>query len=294
MSVRQYIGARYVPIFGRVGEESAEWDNSAPYEPLTVVLYQGNSYTSRQYVPVGIPITDTAYWAQTGNFNSQVEAYRAEVQTFDDRITANADDIAAEEQARIQAVAAEAQARTEAIAAETQARTEAIDAEEEARIQADETETTQREQAIASLRANLQNSIRVFDFAGLLNVNSEINVSDVDSIFVIYDTVSRNLFFNGVIRATDSFTRGTNTTLFRLPSAIPTPNTRIFVYAGFECFDNSVGNVGTNRYLTPLTITTDGDVVISNLAGFSGDTQVKNIVFTQPAIPLANFTDAPV
>ena len=52
MSVREYIGARYVPIFGRKGEESIIWDNSAPYEPLTVVLHQGNSYTSRQFVPI--------------------------------------------------------------------------------------------------------------------------------------------------------------------------------------------------------------------------------------------------
>lgn len=76
---RQYIGARYVPIFGRVGETSIEWDNSAPYEPLTIVLHQGNSFTSRQYVPAGIDINDTRYWANTGNFNAQVEQYRQEV-----------------------------------------------------------------------------------------------------------------------------------------------------------------------------------------------------------------------
>jgi len=40
VGTRQYIGARYVPIFGRRGEESIEWDNSAPYEPLTIVLHQ--------------------------------------------------------------------------------------------------------------------------------------------------------------------------------------------------------------------------------------------------------------
>lgn len=88
MSVRQYIGARYVPIFGRVGEDSIEWDNTKPYEPLTIVLYQGNSYTSRQYVPVGIDIANEAFWALTGNYNAQVEAYRSEVQGFDNRIDA--------------------------------------------------------------------------------------------------------------------------------------------------------------------------------------------------------------
>lgn len=93
MAVRQYIGARYVPIFGRVGEESIEWDNTGTYEPLTVVLYQGNSYTSRQFVPVGIDITNEDYWAQTGNYNAQVEQYRQEVMTFNGRINQNADDI---------------------------------------------------------------------------------------------------------------------------------------------------------------------------------------------------------
>ena len=93
MAYREYIGSRYVPMFGRKGESSTEWDNTAPYEPLTVVTYQGNSYTSRQYVPVGIPISNTDFWVQTGNYNSQIEAYRQEVFAFNDRINANAADI---------------------------------------------------------------------------------------------------------------------------------------------------------------------------------------------------------
>lgn len=76
VGTRQYIGARYVPIFGRKGETSIEWDNTAPYEPLTIVLYQGNSYTSRQYVPVGVEITNQEFWAVTGNYNAQIEVYR--------------------------------------------------------------------------------------------------------------------------------------------------------------------------------------------------------------------------
>ncbi len=79
VGTRQYIGARYIPIFGRPGESSIEWDDTAPYEPLTIVLYQGDSYTSRQYVPAGIPITNGEYWAKTSNYNSQVEQYRQEV-----------------------------------------------------------------------------------------------------------------------------------------------------------------------------------------------------------------------
>lgn len=74
----QYIGSRYVPIFGRKGESSIEWDNKAPYEPLSIVLHEGNSYTSKQYVPTGIDISNETYWAVTGNYNAQVELYRRE------------------------------------------------------------------------------------------------------------------------------------------------------------------------------------------------------------------------
>ncbi len=79
VGTRQYIGARYVPIFGRKGESSIEWDNTGTYEPLSIVLYQGNSFTSRQYVPVGVEITNQEFWAQTGNYNAQVEQYRRDV-----------------------------------------------------------------------------------------------------------------------------------------------------------------------------------------------------------------------
>lgn len=87
MAVREYIGARYVPVF------DGQWDNTKAYEPLTVVQHEGNTYTSRQFVPIGASIANENYWAETGNFNAQVEAYRQEVLAFDGRITANAYDI---------------------------------------------------------------------------------------------------------------------------------------------------------------------------------------------------------
>ena len=82
MSVREYVGSRYVPVFA----DPLEWNSANTYEPLTIVLYQGNSYTSRQAVPAGIAITNTAYWAQTGNYNAQIEQYRQEVQALDTEI----------------------------------------------------------------------------------------------------------------------------------------------------------------------------------------------------------------
>lgn len=75
MAVTQYIGARYVPLFAT----PLEWDNTKTYEPLTIVIHNGNSYTSRQSVPTGIDIANEDYWALTGNYNSQIEQYRSEV-----------------------------------------------------------------------------------------------------------------------------------------------------------------------------------------------------------------------
>lgn len=92
MAVTQYVGARYVPLFA----EPLEWDSTKIYEPLTIVYNNGNSYTSRQYVPAGIEISNTHYWALTGNYNAQIEQYREEVQRYDARITANDTAIKAE------------------------------------------------------------------------------------------------------------------------------------------------------------------------------------------------------
>lgn len=84
MAVTQYIGARYVPLFA----DPMQWDSTRTYEPLTIVYNEGNSYTSRQYVPAGIQIDDGAYWALTGNYNAQIEQYRSEVARCDGRIKA--------------------------------------------------------------------------------------------------------------------------------------------------------------------------------------------------------------
>lgn len=92
MAVTQYVGARYIPLFA----EPLEWDRNTAYEPLTIVYNNGNSYTSRQYVPSGTDISNEAFWALTGNYNAQIEQYRAEVKQYDARITANDSAIKAE------------------------------------------------------------------------------------------------------------------------------------------------------------------------------------------------------
>ena len=79
---RQYIGARYVPMFA----DPIEWNSGMTYEPLTIVTYLGASYTSKKAVPAGIIPTNSSYWAVTGNYNAQVEEYRQQVVATNQKI----------------------------------------------------------------------------------------------------------------------------------------------------------------------------------------------------------------
>ena len=73
-----YIGNRYVPkIMGL-------WDSEKPYEGLSIVLWKGNSFTSKKQTPAGIDIENEEYWASTGNYNAQIENYRRDVKNFND------------------------------------------------------------------------------------------------------------------------------------------------------------------------------------------------------------------
>ena len=96
-----YIGARYVPIFA----DPVEWDNEREYEPLTIVVYNGDMYTSKCYVPKGAalpeyPDNQTKYWVRTADYNYQfadlkktvndlsrlVEQFQKDNQTFTELI----------------------------------------------------------------------------------------------------------------------------------------------------------------------------------------------------------------
>lgn len=87
---RQYIGARYVPKFFQGVNGSPEWVAGLSYEPLTVVTYLGNSFTSKVPVPAGIgnPAANPSYWVNTGNYNAQVDAYRDIVEQYKEAVTA--------------------------------------------------------------------------------------------------------------------------------------------------------------------------------------------------------------
>ena len=82
-----YVGHRYVPkIFG-------EWDKTKSYEALSIVQYQGASYTSRQTVPTGIEITNEEFWVLTGNYNAQIEQYRKDVENVQKNVSNSLNDV---------------------------------------------------------------------------------------------------------------------------------------------------------------------------------------------------------
>lgn len=70
------LGYYYLPDF------QGEWDRTKEYPPLSVVsapagidnVTAGDSYTALDWVPVGTPLTDTTYWAKTGNYNADVSS----------------------------------------------------------------------------------------------------------------------------------------------------------------------------------------------------------------------------
>ena len=83
MAVREYIGARYVPVFA----DPLQWDDERVYEPLTMVQNEGDTYISRTAVPIGVDILNEDYWVFLTNWNAQVEQYRNEVLQYNGRIS---------------------------------------------------------------------------------------------------------------------------------------------------------------------------------------------------------------
>lgn len=82
MAVRQYIGARYVPlVYG-------PWSSGVSYEPLTVVTYLNRSFTSCRAVPadVGAPTEEPYYWIETGAYNAQINAIQENIDAVNARI----------------------------------------------------------------------------------------------------------------------------------------------------------------------------------------------------------------
>lgn len=72
-----YIGSRYVPIF------DGNWNDRKSYEPLIIVGYGNNTYTSKRPVPINTPPTsgddNDPYWALTGNYNGQISQIQSDI-----------------------------------------------------------------------------------------------------------------------------------------------------------------------------------------------------------------------
>lgn len=79
----QYVGARYVPKFA----DPVEWNLESAYEPLTIVTFQGSTYTSKMAVPKNTSINDTQYWAKTADYNAQTSALAEQVTQYQTQVT---------------------------------------------------------------------------------------------------------------------------------------------------------------------------------------------------------------
>lgn len=83
MSVRQYIGARYVTKIyeNSLDPSSAEWEQGT-FDPLVMVTWQNSTYLSKKQVPgsVGNPADNPNYWVCTGYYNGQIMQLQADIQ----------------------------------------------------------------------------------------------------------------------------------------------------------------------------------------------------------------------
>ena len=98
MANLQYIGARYVPKFYENPDTGDnEWKSGVAYEPLTVVTYGGNSYTSKIPVAgtVGNPAANPAFWAKTGDYNASITALQNEVAQLQSDVVATVNSVKA-------------------------------------------------------------------------------------------------------------------------------------------------------------------------------------------------------
>lgn len=82
MANNVYIGNRYVPIF------DGPWNDRKSYDPLVIVEFGNNTYTSKKPVPAGTLPTNTTYWALTGNYNGQIAGLDTRVSAIETALAA--------------------------------------------------------------------------------------------------------------------------------------------------------------------------------------------------------------
>ena len=284
MATTQYIGARYVPLFA----EPAEWDSTKQYEPLTIVLHEGNSYTSKQYVPVGIEITNEKFWALTGNYNAQVESYRRDVATLGEHVKTNTNNIATNT-SNIATNTSNIATNTNAIDTE---KTRAETAEQTLQANID-TEKTRAETAEQTLQANidtektraetaeqtLQNTVNAI--APLDSIPTPDSLKGVTSqgIYEAFNNLINNSEYETSINSEEDFTAALN---YALTHFSTTASSFVFNVPN----DISLNN---NIYVkSPNTIVINGNILgttnghLSNITS-QGDTYAVEINAQPPA-----------
>ena len=263
MSVTQYIGARYVPLFAT----PEQWSSERAYEPLTIVLHEGNSYTSKQAVPIGIDIQNNEFWALTGNYNAQVEAYRREVAQL-------ADDIEAAQQAADEA--------KEAVTAEATAREEA-DSGLQADIQA---EATARENEIDAI--NSDNWVTPNRLSAEVNSKIEFNsnnfyTEDKEGIFYIAtsgnddnDGLSEETPFKTISRCLEEINKGySNFSVVFSESGTYTCDIPKVILTNLDL------HIGTKENISGVTVVLNGNIRTYNcyIDVYSSDNNPISITF---------------
>lgn len=89
MSMHQYIGARYVPIYyqNSLDPDSTEWEPNVSYEALTIVTLPNlHSYISKKTVPdsVGSPALNAEYWLDQGYANAYIQNLQDQIDDMND------------------------------------------------------------------------------------------------------------------------------------------------------------------------------------------------------------------
>ena len=85
-----YIGERYICLFA----DPVEWDSTRAYEHLTIVMHEGEGYTSRYAVPQGIDITNEKYWVKTFPRSPKILEIEALIESIKTELSQQADEIA--------------------------------------------------------------------------------------------------------------------------------------------------------------------------------------------------------
>lgn len=85
-----YIGERYICLFA----DPVEWDSTRAYEHLTIVMHEGEGYTSRYAVPPGIDITNEKYWVKTFPRSPKILEIEALIESIKTELSQQADEIA--------------------------------------------------------------------------------------------------------------------------------------------------------------------------------------------------------